>query len=41
MKLWNYIKDAMMNNPEQTVCENSVQMTYEELVIFSELFAEK
>ena len=41
MKLWNYIKDAMMNNLEQTVCESSVQMTYQELVIFSELFAEK
>ena len=41
MKLWNFIKDKMMKPPSQIVCEGDAKMTYEELVIFSEMFAEK
>ena len=41
MKLWNFIKEEMMKNPSQTVCEGNAKMNYEELVIFSEAFAEK
>ena len=41
MRLWKFIKEEMMKNPSQAVCEGNAKMSYEELVIFSETFAEK
>ena len=39
MKLWNFLKNAMLQYPEQTVCENGAEMAYEDLVVFSESFS--
>lgn len=36
MKLWEYIKEKMMEHPNQTVCENDASMTYEEICIYAE-----
>lgn len=41
MRLWAHIKEAMLRYPNQVVCENQARMTYEELVIFAERFAQK
>ena len=41
MRLWKYIKEIMLKNPQQYVCENLAKMSYEELVVFAEVFAEK
>ena len=41
MKLWEYLKNKMLLNLQQEVCENDVSMTYEEMVIFAEWFSEK
>ena len=41
MKLWEYIKTSMLKYPYQTVCENGAEITYENLVIWAELFARK
>lgn len=41
MELWNYIREMMLESPDQIVCEGKAKMTYEEIVIYAELFAEK
>ena len=41
MQLWKYIKEAMLQNPRQKVCEQQAEMNYEELVMFAEMFARK
>lgn len=41
MRLWNYLRETMLKHPSQTVCEDNAEMTYEELVAFSEMFAKK
>lgn len=41
MTLWEQIKNAMLKNPNQSVCENDAYMTYEELVIYAEILAKK
>lgn len=41
MKLWTFIKQKMMRHPTQKVSENEAQMSYEELVVFAELFSQK
>lgn len=41
MKLWKTIKTAMLKHPSQIVCEENAKITFEELVIFAELFAKK
>ncbi|MGN1080861.1 MAG: hypothetical protein ACI4QV_02105, partial [Acutalibacteraceae bacterium] len=41
MRLWEYIRENMMKNPSQKVCENEAEMSYEELIIFAESFAKK
>lgn len=41
MTLWEQIKNAMMKKPNQIVCENDAGLTYEELVIYAEVLAEK
>lgn len=39
--LWEYLKNKMLEQPTQTVCENGASLTYEELCIFAEEFAKK
>ena len=39
MILWKTIKEKMQENLTQTVCEDSAEMTYEELIVFAEEFA--
>lgn len=39
MNLWNYIKQHLLVNPNQTVCEEQAKMSYEELVVFAEAFS--
>ena len=41
MQLWKYIKEAMLQNPRQKVCEQQAEMNYEEIVMFAEMFARK
>lgn len=41
MKLWNFLKERMLTNWHQKICENEAYMTYEELVIFAESFANR
>lgn len=36
MRLWDYIREKMMENPDQIVCEGDASMTYEELCIYAE-----
>ncbi len=39
MKLWKYLKDKMLLNPKQRVCEDNAAMTFEEMIVFAEGFA--
>ncbi len=39
MKLWNFIKTGMLRYPDQIICENNAQLTFEETVIWAEMFA--
>ena len=39
MELWKHLKNKMLLNMQQEVCENNVSMTYEELIVFAEEFA--
>lgn len=41
MKLWEYIKKNMLKYPHQAVCENGTEISYDNLVIWAELFARK
>lgn len=41
MKLWSYIKDAMLENHNQIISEGRAEMTYEEAAIYAELFSKK
>lgn len=41
MRLWEFLKDKMSYHFNQLVCENDATMTFEELAIFAETFAEK
>lgn len=41
MILWKYIKKSMLRNPRQIICEETASMTYEDVVVFSELFAKR
>ena len=41
MKLWEYIKDEMLKYPEQVICEGTAEITYEEMIIYAEVFAKK
>lgn len=36
MKLWDLIRQKLLEHPEQTVCEGDASVTYEELCIFAE-----
>lgn len=39
MILWNSLRERMMRNLSQTVCESDAQITFEELIVFAEHFA--
>lgn len=39
MKLWEFLKNKMLYNPTQLICEGEAQMNYEDFVIFSENFS--
>ena len=41
MILWQYIKEKALNNPAKTVSENDAKMTFEDMVIWAEIFAKK
>lgn len=41
MKLWNFIKEHMLKNPEQRICENEASLTFEETAIWAEGFAKR
>ena len=41
MKLWEFIKTKMLEHPNQTVCENNAELSFEALVIWAEAFAQK
>lgn len=41
MKLWNFIKEHMLKNPEQQICENGASLSFEETVIWAEGFAKR
>ena len=41
MKLWTFIKEHMMANSTQKICENEAALSFEETVIWAEEFAKK
>lgn len=41
MKLWSFIKEHMLKNPGQRICENSVSLSFEKTVIWAEGFAKR
>lgn len=41
MKLWTFIKEHMMANPTQKICENEAALSFEETVIWAESHARK
>ena len=41
MKLWNFIKEHMLKNSEQQICENGTSLSFEETVIWAEGFAKR
>lgn len=41
MKLWSFIKDHMLKNSEQQICENGASLSFEETAIWAEGFAKR
>ncbi len=41
MTLWNYLRNKMLQNPNQIVCESEAKMTYKEIVTFAEMFSKQ
>lgn len=41
MRLWDYLKEQMLLRPHQSIFEKEAILTYEEAVVWSELFASK
>ncbi len=41
MNLWNFIKDRMLKNPTQNISENKASLSFEDTVIWAEIFAKK
>ena len=41
MKLWNFLKEHMLKNPQQQICEKDASLSFEETVIWAEKFAQK
>ena len=41
MKLWNYLKEKMLNHPNQLVCEGNAEISFEDLVVWVEAFSKR
>lgn len=41
MTLWKYIKEKALNNSAQFISENDAKMTFEDIVIWAEIFAKR
>lgn len=41
MKLWNFIKEQMLENPKQPISKDTTVLTCEEAVMWAEMFAKK
>ncbi len=41
MKLWEYIKKGMLAHPTQSICENRAELSFEDAVVWAEVFAKK
>lgn len=41
MKLWKFIKESILKNPNQKICENQAYLSFEETAIWAENFANK
>lgn len=41
MKLWSFIKEQMLKNPEQRICENGATLSFEEIAIWAENFSKR
>ncbi len=41
MKLWKFIKEQMLKTPEQQIQESNASLSFEETVVWAELFARK
>ena len=41
MKLWNFIKEHMLKNPDQRIGENGASLSFEETLIWAEGFAKR
>lgn len=41
MKLWNYIKETALVHANQTICENDAELSYEDLFVWAEVFAQR
>lgn len=41
MKLWNFIKENMLKNAGQKICENDISVSFKEAVTYAEEFAKK
>ena len=41
MTLWNYVKEHMLENFDQQICEDGASLSYEETVIWAESFAQR
>ena len=41
MRLWNLIKEHMLKNPNQYICENSASLSFEDTAIWAEEYAKK
>ena len=39
--LWEFLKEYMMQNPNQQICENDASMSFEEMAVWAETFAER
>lgn len=39
--LWDFLKERMLQNPDQQVCENDASMSFEEMAVWAETFAER
>ena len=41
MNLWDFLKERMLMHTNQIICENNAALTFEDMIIWAELFAKK
>lgn len=41
MNLWKFVKEHLLNNPNQRICENQASLSFEETAIWAESFAKR